>query len=222
MNPEILEELEKKAPLIDIRMGSEENLDLAQLVHRSELFDKPVLAQKLFDSVKSVSTAPEFTWNLAHAAHEQHLHEPVVLGLDTTMGRVLRSHQVMFASDAFFDIYHRQNFDMNSPSSTQDFMEFITSSDRSIVFLVPNNIFSRYRKNKRDGSNSNNFTYHELMWLLEHPDKAKNVHLVFGAYEFIREKAVRELSNGVSEEDLTKIVGDSLTQWTKVVESTTS
>ncbi len=60
---------------------------------------------------------------------------------------------------------------------TPTFMERLTALDHPIVFLVPNATHS-YGK-------GDSVTLNEFHWLLQHPDRMKNVTFVFGAYDLL-------------------------------------
>jgi hypothetical protein len=58
----------------------------------------------------------------------------------------------------------------------ENFMDDLTQEGKPILFLIPNEIFTHERKGA---------TARELEWLLDHPEKMKNVTFVFGAYDCI-------------------------------------
>jgi len=79
---------------------------------------------------------------------------------------------------------------------TAEFMGKITETGEPIVFLVPPNI-----KNYP-------ITNNEMQWLLENPDRMKNVTFVFGAYELIPPEALSRFRRTRSWEEIRRLLGD--------------
>jgi len=67
---------------------------------------------------------------------------------------------------------------------TLEFMPQITSEGKPVVFFVPNDVFSHHEAG---------VTRDELQWLLDNPDRLKDVYFVFGLYDTVRRKDYRQL-----------------------------
>lgn len=63
---------------------------------------------------------------------------------------------------------------VRTPGHVEEYMTKITASGKPVVFLVPPDIM------RHQG-----ITRAELDWLLAHPQRLKNVHFVFGAYDLL-------------------------------------
>lgn len=78
----------------------------------------------------------------------------------------------------------------SSGDSTDEFMEKLCDDDeiKAIVFLVPDEMFS-FRE-KHPDSPADNITVREFKYLLDHPEAAKKVYLVFGANNMVRKSKI--------------------------------
>ncbi|MBI4918908.1 hypothetical protein HY837_03195, partial [archaeon] len=69
-----------------------------------------------------------------------------------------------------------QEYGVGKRAESAALMEAVTDQDKSLIFFLPTNMVD-----------FEGFTETELLWLLENPEKAKNVVFVFGAYEIDRD-----------------------------------
>jgi hypothetical protein len=67
---------------------------------------------------------------------------------------------------------------------TPEFLTKITEKEEPIVFLVPPGLFP----------GETGFTRAEMRWVLEHPDRLRNMIFVFGAYDFLPKEFLDEFS----------------------------
>ncbi|MBI4919225.1 protein kinase family protein, partial [archaeon] len=98
-----------------------------------------------------------------------------------------------------------QDFFGNTEPKTGQFMNRLTSSDKKTVFFVPRNVF---------GYLDYSITKSELYWLLENPERMKNVVFVFGAYDLIPQERLKEIVSPFKEMD--QIYGEVANELLKV------
>ncbi len=81
--------------------------------------------------------------------------------------------------------YRRMGLPQNDPDSVRKFMEAITRENKPIVMFVP--------KGLKSYKNKSWATKFELKWLMENPERMKNVHFVFGAYDTFPEVSLQPM-----------------------------
>ncbi len=81
------------------------------------------------------------------------------------------------------DAYKKFGIETGESRHTDKFMRTLVNQEEPIVFLVPKNIWSHP---------GGVHTKRELWWLLENPEKMKNVVFVFGSIEIIDEKSFED------------------------------
>jgi hypothetical protein len=87
--------------------------------------------------------------------------------------------------DGYDNVGMRMRWKHPDPSyHTPEFLTKITDTGEPIVFLVPPGIM--------DGTEG--FTRAEMRWVLENPDRLKNMYFVFGAYDFLPKEVVDEFA----------------------------
>jgi hypothetical protein len=79
---------------------------------------------------------------------------------------------------------------------TPEFLTKITETGEPIVFLVPPGIM--------DGTEG--FTRAEMRWVLEHPERLKDMYFVFGAYDFLPKEFLDEFNRQRNWERLREIL----------------
>jgi hypothetical protein len=79
---------------------------------------------------------------------------------------------------------------------TPEFLAKITETGEPIVFLVPPGIM--------DGTEG--FTRAEMRWVLEHPDRLRNMYFVFGAYDFLPKEFLDEFNRKRNWDELKEIL----------------
>jgi hypothetical protein len=67
---------------------------------------------------------------------------------------------------------------------TPEFLTKITDTGEPVVFLIPPDIMN----------GTTGFTRAEMRWVLEHPERLKNMYFVFGAYDFLPKEALEEFN----------------------------
>lgn len=186
LDTDFSKEIEKNQDLNYVRVG-ENNLDI--LLSRSELNNSKFVDQEklkiLLKDCKWVGTALEFLWmaKKSESAIKPKGSETAILGM-TAFG-VRYSFGEAIGASGWEKLYGKYGVD-SSGSQTELFMEKLASDDdiKSIVFLVPDKLFSYHGDNP--DSPSQEITNKEFQYILDHPEVAKKVFLVFGAYDSVR------------------------------------
>lgn len=91
------------------------------------------------------------------------------------------------------EVYEREGWKDKKPR-TEIFMQKIVGDGKPIIFFLPRGIFVPYT-GIISNRPPNSVTKEELEWLLNNPEKMKNVIFVVGAYEFIPPKIYRKFYN---------------------------
>ena len=79
---------------------------------------------------------------------------------------------------------------------------------KDVIFLVPPDLYS---------NQVGTVTKQEMDYLLDHPDRAGKVWIVFGAYNMINEKWYRQNSLQMSETKRVELLASSLTKWLDII-----
>lgn len=118
-------------------------------------------------------------------------HKDVVNGLSESL-------KCKYYMDAYDELFH--DFSYN-----EEFIKKLPDAYDQIVFLVPQNLL------KYD--NGNGCTASEMKYLLDNPEKMKNVHFVFSAYRIFKEGTVsKEIEESVSQRIFDQITNNMQNQ----------
>jgi len=79
---------------------------------------------------------------------------------------------------------------------TPEFLTKITETGEPIVFLIPPGIME----------GTEGFTRAEMRWVLEHPERLKNMYFVFGAYDFLPKEFLDEFNRKRNWDELKRIL----------------
>lgn len=79
---------------------------------------------------------------------------------------------------------------------TPEFLTKITDTGEPIVFLVPPDIMN----------GTTGFTRAEMRWVLDHPERLKNMYFFFGAYDFLPKEFLDEFSRKRNHDQLREML----------------
>lgn len=177
--------VENKNPELNPYMGLNPDEGLMELIKKTGVYDDPQREQKFNELIKQVAwtgMATEFVILMRNSKTWQKPNEPYILGLTAFMEAT-----PVFASylkgKEWPEAYQELRLPPASVNETDKFMDKIARSGKPIVFFVPPNLYT-YKPNPKDGLFSG-ITKQEMEWLMSHPERCKNVYLVFGAYDML-------------------------------------
>ncbi len=162
-----------------IQQSEYHSKNIERIIEETDIFDNSEASiresfKMLINQSKWFGDAHEFLWMLDGDSSIKP-RNPVVLGLshvnETTesFGYAVQGMYWLGASILLgVPIDHQDH--------TNVFMQKLVDSNKDIVFIVPPQLFTH--------SKSKN-TRNEMYWLLNHPECAKNVFFVFGAYDLL-------------------------------------
>lgn len=177
--------VEDRNPELKPYMGLNSNEGLETLIDKTGINGDPERAKKFAKLVENtgwVGVATEFVILMQNSKTSQKPNEPYILGLTAFMEAT-----PVFASylrgKEWPEAYQELKLPPASVNETDKFMVKIASSGKPIVFFVPPNLYT-YKPNPKDGLFVG-ITKQEMEWLMSHPERCKNVYLVFGAYDML-------------------------------------
>lgn len=178
---EVINHINNRIPELDITMRLGSNEGLWELMQQSELVGGDPATERRFLALAEqsgwVGTATELAYLLSSRSEstEKPL-GPFVLGLSISAQEAPETIVAMSQGLNYWDSYGAVGVSPCGVTNTDKFMERITDTGRPIVFVVPSRLYSYP---------IGGITRREMEWLMDNPDKANNVFLVFGAYDLI-------------------------------------
>ncbi|MDH5533813.1 MAG: hypothetical protein OEX81_05315 [Candidatus Pacebacteria bacterium] len=197
--------------LIDTEHITSNKNSLKNYIEQSDLADSERLEKlkELFRNAKWVGTGTEFVYLLKKSESNMGPHDPFVLGLSKKFD-ITGSFAKELRGDEWEASYGKLGINPDDPNHTSNFMEAITElPDRDIVFFIPPQVFSHPEVLSRGGGQ---VTRNEIQWLLDNPEKAKNVFLVFGGYDLVDKEGHRQLYGIVGKDYRQEEIQEELTQ----------
>lgn len=208
--------IEDKVPEIDLFMGLESNEGLQELMQKTELVGDNPHREKRFlglaEKAKWVGAAAELTYLMSDRSQAEKPQSPYVLGISNWLDAT-NTYGVMTAGQSWPDAYKDLGIGITEDQHTDKFMSNITNTGKDIVFFLPPELYS---------NKNGHVTRDEMEWLMSHPDKAENVHLVFGGYDFINEEWYREHVFDYNADSRPKHLAKSFQKWIDVMFEGTS
>lgn len=181
---DIIHQIRSKYPQIDITMGLGESEGLEELVNRSGLSQPPYKERfNKLNQVATVVTAAELMWNNLQSNHRRESQPPLILGL-SMMRHAAASTERALRGVSWDWYYEKYNLSIIKPD-TNKFMKAVSEEGMPILFLVPPDLFEHPDAN---------VTAQEMEWLLNNPERANRVTLVFGAYDMVCPNWIRNRS----------------------------
>lgn len=219
-NESIFEEVQDRNPEIDLTMGGAEGS--WDLFENADMFDDPERAEKfeqLARKSKWVGNAAEFAYLIKQSAstdkpnlyYMHHKRKPVILGLSNIDPNIPNAVRFMSGGRDYINAYKDYHVPLvYTRDRDEKFMKSVTGDpETDIVFVVPSKLYSFSSPSELGIQEA---TRNEMDYLLNNPDRASNVYLVFGAHEFIDKEWVEANSPRTTRE-----VSEKMTDWINTI-----
>jgi hypothetical protein len=174
-----------------VNLSGENNLD--KLIVGADLKNEKYVDQKklerLLESCKWMGTGYEFLYLSQKSRSDEYRpgRENVFLGLNQHY-EVVDGIKFLVGGKFMREAYSHYRIGLRRGGDTDPIIEFLEKSTeddevKRIIFLVPPDLY-----NFQEYAGYGDVTKEEFDWLLNHPEKAKKVYLVFGAYDMVNKR----------------------------------